>query len=145
MTQHRSTPRGPRMPTFPIHAAARVRPSLAAVTLTTFLALSPSVPQAQSVEFFSPQGEVKAVRHVPARYARPIIPWGDPREIEPFAIDWVETGKGRWADMKNWVYDFDRDLPAGVRCSFTLKALSFGLENPLAIRVWSAAKPGTSK
>ena len=31
-------------------------------------------------------------------------------------------GKGRWADMKNWVYDFDHDLPAGVRCSFTLKA-----------------------
>jgi len=24
--------------------------------------------------------------------------------------------------MKNWVYDFDSDLPAGVRCSFTLKA-----------------------
>ena len=23
--------------------------------------------------------------------------------------------------MRNWVYDFDRDLPAGVRCSFTLK------------------------
>ena len=103
-----------------IRAAVRVRPSLTAVALTTSLALAPSV-HAQSVEFFSPQGEVKAVRQVTARFARPMVPFGDPREVDPFAIDCVEKGKGRWADMKNWVYDFDRDLPAGVRCSFTLK------------------------
>ena len=50
-----------------------------------------------------------------------MVAFGDPREVDPFAIDCVEKGKGRWADMKNWVYDFDRDLPAGARCSFTLK------------------------
>jgi len=27
----------------------------------------------------------------------------------------------RWADGKNWVYDFDRDLPAGTVCTFSLK------------------------
>ena len=62
------------------------------------------------------------MRQVTARFARPMVPFGDPREVDPFAIDCVEKGKGRWADMKNWVYDFDRDVPAGVRCSFTLKA-----------------------
>ena len=77
---------------------------------------------AQSVEFFAPQGEVKSVRQVTARFAQPMVTFGDPRQVDPFAIDCVEKGKGRWADMKNWVYDFARDLPAGVRCSFTLKA-----------------------
>ena len=46
-----------------------------------------------------------------ARFARPMVPFGDPREVDPFAIDCLEKGKGRWADMKNWVYDFEHDLP----------------------------------
>ncbi len=33
-----------------------------------------------------------------------------------------KAGQGRWVDPRNWVYDFTRDLPAGVRCSFQLKA-----------------------
>ncbi|MEO8738998.1 MAG: MG2 domain-containing protein, partial [Casimicrobiaceae bacterium] len=77
---------------------------------------------AQPVEFFSPQGEVKGVRQVAARFATPMVPFGDPRELDPFDISCPEKGHGRWADMKNWIYDFDRDLPAGVRCSFALKA-----------------------
>ncbi len=76
---------------------------------------------AQAVEMFSPRGEVKGVRQVTARFAKPMVPFGDPREVDPFTIDCVEKGKGRWADPRNWVYDFMRDLPAGVRCSFTLK------------------------
>ena len=77
---------------------------------------------AQPVEFFSPQGEVKGVRQATARFATAMVPFGDPRELDPFDVDCVEKGKGRWADSKNWVYDFDRDLPAGVRCGFTLKS-----------------------
>src|SRR5450432_242152 len=77
---------------------------------------------AQPVEFFSPQGEVKGVRQVTARFAAAMVPFGDPRELDPFDVDCVEKGKGRWADTRNWVYDFDRDLPAGVRCAFVLKS-----------------------
>ena len=77
---------------------------------------------AQPVEFFSPQGEVKGVRQVSARFAQVMVPFGDPRELDPFDVDCAEKGKGRWVDTKNWVYDFDRDLPAGVRCSFTLNS-----------------------
>ncbi len=77
---------------------------------------------AQPVEFFSPQGEVKGVRQASARFAQAMVPFGDPRELDPFDVDCAEKGKGRWADSRNWVYDFDRDLPAGVRCSFTLKS-----------------------
>ncbi len=77
---------------------------------------------AQPVEFFSPQGEVKGVRQATARFAQAMVPFGDPRELDPFDVDCAEKGKGRWADSRNWVYDFDRDLPAGVRCSFALKS-----------------------
>jgi len=83
---------------------------------------------AQTVDVFSPQGEVKGVRQVSARFAMAMVPFGDPRELDPFDIDCVEKGKGRWADMKNWVYDFERDLPAGVRCAFTLKTGLTGLD-----------------
>src|SRR4249920_2962609 len=77
---------------------------------------------AEPVTFFSPQGEVKAVRQVTARFASAMVPFGDPRELDPFTIDCVEKGRGRWADGKNWIYDFDHDLPAGVRCAFSLKS-----------------------
>ncbi len=95
--------------------------SRTAALVAASLAWSSAPIWAQNVEFFSPQGEVKSVRQVTARFAQAMVPFGDPREVDPFAIDCVEKGKGHWADMKNWVYDFDRDLPAGVRCSFTVK------------------------
>ncbi|MEO8848752.1 MAG: alpha-2-macroglobulin, partial [Casimicrobiaceae bacterium] len=75
---------------------------------------------AQSVTSFSPQGEVKAVRQVTARFATPMVAFGDPRGVAPFTIGCAVPGKGRWADPRNWVYDFDADLPAGVHCAFTL-------------------------
>lgn len=76
---------------------------------------------AQPVTLFTPQGTVKGVRQVTARFAQAMVPFGDPREVDPFTIDCSGKGRGRWADPNNWVYDFERDLPAGVRCSFTLK------------------------
>ncbi len=75
-----------------------------------------------SVEFFSPQGEVKSVRQVNVRFSEQMVPFGDPRIVEPFDVNCSEKGKGRWVDGRNWVYDFDRDLPAGVACEFTLKS-----------------------
>lgn len=73
------------------------------------------------IEFFSPQGEVKKVRQVAVRFSKQMVNFGDPREVAPFDISCPESGKGRWADQRNWVYDFDADLPAGVSCSFRLK------------------------
>ena len=74
------------------------------------------------VEIFSPQGTVKGVRQVSARFSEQMVPFGDPRAvIDPFEIKCPEKGTGRWADPKNWIYDFEKDLPAGVRCEFRLK------------------------
>jgi len=75
-----------------------------------------------SVEMFSPQGTIKTVRQVSIRFSEQMVPFGDPRGlIEPFDIDCSEKGSGRWADGKNWVFDFEKDLPAGIRCEFRLK------------------------
>jgi hypothetical protein len=77
---------------------------------------------AARVESFSPQGTIKNVRQVTARFSEPMTTFGDPRNESPFDITCPEKGSGRWADVKNWVFDFDRDLPAGVACSYTLRA-----------------------
>jgi len=96
----------------------------AGVILSLFLVFSFSSTFAQGdpgIEIFSPQGTVKSVRQVAARFSEQIVPFGDPRLVEPFDITCSEKGQARWADGKNWIYDFDRDLPAGVRCEFALK------------------------
>ncbi len=75
-----------------------------------------------SVEMFSPQGTVKIIRQVSVRFSEQMVPFGDPRALlEPFEINCSEKGTSHWVDQKNWVYDFDKDLPAGIRCEFMLK------------------------
>ena len=76
---------------------------------------------AAGIESFSPHGEVKQVRQIAVRFTHEMMPLGDPRLPQPFDIDCVEKGSGRWVDSKNWVFDFEHDLPAGVRCTFSLK------------------------
>jgi alpha-2-macroglobulin len=73
------------------------------------------------VDVFSPQGFVKQVRQATARFSESMVPLGDLRGREPFDVDCPAKGKGRWVDDKNWAYDFDADLPAGLRCKFSLK------------------------
>ena len=76
---------------------------------------------AAGIDSFSPEGEAKDLRQVAVRFTQEMVPLGDPRLPEPFNIDCDEKGSGRWVDGNNWVYDFERKLPAGVRCTFTLK------------------------
>ena len=90
------------------------------------IALIPAFAQegkaAAQIEHFSPQGTVKEIRQVTARFSEPMVSFGDPRLADPFDIRCAEKGQGRWIDARTWSYDFDRDLPGGVACSFTLKA-----------------------
>ena len=73
------------------------------------------------ISSFTPQGTVKGVRQVTARFSEAMVAFGDPRLADPFDIQCAGKGTGRWADTNNWVYDFGSDLPAGVACTFTLK------------------------
>jgi hypothetical protein len=85
-----------------------------------FLSLSSIFSQTPpQVEFFSPQNTVKNIRQVAVRFSEAMVPFGSPRmESQVFDIDCSEKGSARWADERN----FERDLPAGVRCEFSVKA-----------------------
>lgn len=83
---------------------------------------------AAGIEAFSPEGEVKGIRQISVRFTHEMVPLGDPRLAEPFDISCAEKGSGRWVDGRNWVYDFERDLPAGVRCTFRIKPGSKALD-----------------
>jgi hypothetical protein len=97
------------------------------VVCTVALAAEPQI------ELFAPQGTVKKVRQVTVRFSEAMVPFGDPRLTEPFDIDCPMPGTARWADSRNWVYDFERDLPAGLRCRFRLKP---------DVRTLAGARPG---
>ncbi|MFO1205332.1 MAG: MG2 domain-containing protein [Burkholderiales bacterium] len=73
------------------------------------------------IDAFSPQGTTKAVRQVSARFVTPMVPFGEPRLADPFDVSCAVKGAGRWIDDRNWVYDFARELPAGLRCTFRLR------------------------
>lgn len=92
-----------------------------AVAGVLLLSLTPARAEDARVEFFSPQGTVKNVRQVAARFSAPMVALGDPRLVDPFTVECEASGRGRWADPRNWVYDFDRDLPGGLRCGFALR------------------------
>ena len=75
-----------------------------------------------SVVRFSPQGTVKGIRQVTARFSDPMVALGDPRDTTaPFVVDCPAHGAARWIDSRNWSFDFDQDLPAGLRCTFKLR------------------------
>ncbi len=102
------------------------RSVLAPLTCVLALVVGPSVGHSEpastpaAVDLFAPEGQVKGVRQVTARFTSSMVALGDPRLPDPFTIACPASGKGRWADTRNWVYDFDADVPAGVRCSFEL-------------------------
>ena len=75
------------------------------------------------VEMFSPQGTVKGVRQVSVRFSEQMVPFGDPRGLmEPFDMVCPVKGTSRWADGKNWIFDFEKDLPAGIRCEISTES-----------------------
>ena len=99
-----------------------IKKSILAVAGLFFLLLTPAMAHNQAtIEFFSPEGVVKGVRQVTARFSEQMVSFGDPRLTDPFEIRCPEKGQGRWIDGKNWSFDFARDLPAGIICEFTLK------------------------
>ena len=100
-------------------------PLFVRIFLATFMSFA-TLAYGATIESFAPMGEIKGVRQATARFSAPMVPFGDPRELAPFTLECIPkentAGKGRWADPRNWVFDFDRDLPAGVRCDFKLTA-----------------------
>jgi hypothetical protein len=94
---------------------------LVLLLIALFLTSSVNAEENPSLEFFSPQGTVKNIRQVTGRFSEQMVTFGDPRLPDPFIIDCPIKGTGRWADSRNWVYDFRQELPAGISCTFTLQ------------------------
>ncbi len=92
------------------------------ILLSTVPAFAQEVKKDTVIDHFSPQGTVKDVRQVTARFSEPMVSFGDPRLPDPFDIRCAGKGQGRWVDARTWSYDFDGDLPGGMACRFTLKA-----------------------
>ena len=97
--------------------------TIVALLLALLSAPGPAAAADATVAGFSPQGTVKDIRQAAARFSEPMVAFGDPRGApDPFVVQCPEPGTGRWVDPRQWVYDFARDLPGGLRCTFSLRA-----------------------
>lgn len=87
--------------------------------LAALALLSLSAPaHAFTVQTFSPEGLARSPRQVRAVFSEALVPFGDPRGLEPFRVDCSVKGKGLWEDARTWIYEFASELPAGERCAF---------------------------
>jgi uncharacterized protein YfaS (alpha-2-macroglobulin family) len=95
--------------------------AMLAVVLWSAAFLS-SAQRQPTIQVFSPQSTAKKVRQVRVQFSEPMVTFGDPTvPLMPFNVRCSEKGTARWSDASNWLYDFDRDLPAGIECEFDLK------------------------
>jgi alpha-2-macroglobulin len=75
-----------------------------------------------NISSFNPEGFVKNVQQVRVRFSEPMTPMGDPRDqLQPFLIECPVKGSAKWEDTRNWVYDFEKDLPGGTSAVFKLR------------------------
>jgi uncharacterized protein YfaS (alpha-2-macroglobulin family) len=93
----------------------------ASVIVTALLALAAFEASALQTLSVTPQGEVARVRQVVAKFDSAAVNFGDPKAAAPFTVSCNDAqaakGTGRWTGEKQWVYDFENDLPPGVRCT----------------------------
>ncbi len=81
--------------------------------------------QALQIVNLSPQGEVAQVRRVLAKFNEAAVNFGDPKAPAPLNLSCSDaqatTGTGRWINEREWAFDFEKDLPPGVRCSLQVR------------------------
>ncbi|HSQ01485.1 MAG TPA: hypothetical protein VL049_30045, partial [Candidatus Dormibacteraeota bacterium] len=94
----------------------------AACWAAVVLVASATAARAVTVERFTPQGVVKPARQATVLFSAPMVPFGDLRDVAPpFTVECPVAGSGRWVDARTWAYDFEKDLPGGLRCVFTAR------------------------
>jgi uncharacterized protein YfaS (alpha-2-macroglobulin family) len=69
----------------------------------------------------SPQGEVAQVRQVVAKFNESAVRFGDPQAPAPLTLTCSDAqatkGTARWNSDREWVFQFENDLPPGVSCT----------------------------
>ncbi len=102
-------------------AAAKGARSWIVLVLGGLLALASLPAAALQITRLTPQGEVARIRQVVAKFDAPAIRFGDPAAAAPLAVQCDDPaagkGSGRWTGDREWVFDFEADLPPGVHCS----------------------------
>lgn len=84
------------------------------------LALGAPAALAAQITRFTPEGQVPGVRQVAIRFDEAMVPLGDLQARAPASVSCTGAptpGQARWLDARNWVFDFERDLPPGVACT----------------------------
>ncbi|MCW7492982.1 MG2 domain-containing protein [Leptospira sp. 2 VSF17] len=65
---------------------------------------------------------MKQPKQVTVRFTKPMVSLGDIRpKVDIFQIKCPLPGSSRFLDSTTWVYEFEKELPGGVECSFQLK------------------------
>lgn len=88
--------------------------------LILILGLDSGMMAAAALESFSPQGSVKKITQVQARFDSDMVDFGNGRAASPLKVDCPVRGDGRWVDARTYVHDFVSEVPGGIRCNFTL-------------------------
>ena len=100
------------------------------------LLLAPLGAQAFQIVSLSPQGEVARVRQLVAKFDESAVNFGDPKAEAPLTLSCsdaqVTKGSGRWVTDRSWTYQFEDDLPPGVRCSAQVRA---GFKSPKGVDI----------
>ncbi len=105
-------------------AAARALRRWLVPVLALLLVTGCGTAQAARMASAAPQGEVARVRQVLLRFSDPMVALGDPSAGAPATMrctdDLQRRAAGRWQDERSYAFDFDGELPAGIRCRVTL-------------------------
>ena len=85
---------------------------------------------AATVTSFAPEGEATQVRQIVVKFDQPAVAFGDASAADPVEVTCSLAkplqGAGHWLNARTWVYDFERELPAGVSCSARLRVGAAG-------------------
>ena len=99
--------------------------------LALALALTGLSAQALQITAATPQGEVAQVRQVVLRFDADAVRFGDASAPAPASVSCndAQAGRGtaRWNSAREWVWQFQDDLPPGVRCTV---AAASGFQSP---------------
>ncbi|WP_249661402.1 MG2 domain-containing protein [Variovorax sp. PCZ-1] len=102
--------------------------------------LSCTAAQALQITSLSPQGEVAQIRQVVIKFDEAAVNFGDPRAAAPATLSCSDSqaskGNGRWTSEREWVYELEQDLSAGVRCTV---AVNSSFQSPAGRRISSAS------
>jgi hypothetical protein len=69
----------------------------------------------------SPTGEVARISQVVVRFDEAAIDFGNAQAAAPLDLQCSDPkatqGTGRWLNAKQWVFDFESELPPGLSCT----------------------------